>query len=70
MARLFGKVEPPVVAVKIEDECRTCLFFYFRETPSETTGSCHRYPTPQQTPAAYWCGEYKRDPDDANYTKR
>lgn len=51
------------------EECRTCLFFYFKESPSEAMGSCHRYPTDLARPAAYWCGEYKVDPDDANYVK-
>jgi hypothetical protein len=55
--------KPPV------EECRTCLYFYFKESPSEAMGSCHRYPQDLQRPAAFWCGEYKRDPDEANYVK-
>ena len=51
------------------EECRTCLFFYFKESPDAGIGSCHRYPEPRQTPARYWCGEYEVDPDEANYEK-
>jgi hypothetical protein len=53
-----------------EEECRTCVFFYFKEHARSDSGSCHRYPTDLPRPASYWCGEYKIDQDEANYEKK
>jgi hypothetical protein len=58
-----------VLAKPPEEECRSCLFFYFRESPAAGVGFCHRYPEPRQSPASYWCGEWKLDPDEANHEK-
>jgi hypothetical protein len=64
-----SSIKKAVLRAAPTEECRTCLYFYFKENPNAAIGSCHRYPEPRQSPAAYWCGEWKIDPDESNAEK-